>query len=124
MFRLVQHSDIPKIQHIYAKHHMESFGLFNTNGNLASGVYENGGEVIAYGMIKQLAEAILVMDLDLSARKRVKALLNLIQFAINKSKEADLQQLHAFVKDERFANILRKDFGFVDVRDVPLVLNL
>jgi len=85
---------------------------------------EDDDEVVAYGMVKLFAEAIMVLDLDRPLRNKADAFKLLIEAAIAKSRDLHMEQLVGFVENRDFANILRKHYGFVNCSGEALVLNL
>lgn len=122
--REVKLDDIKEIERIYAKHHADTFGLFNTNNSLGHAISGDENKILAFGAIKLLAEAMIVLDLSLPKTARTKAVIELLEAAIANCKKLEIEQLHAFVKDEHFAKLLIERFKFARVEDIPLVLNI
>lgn len=86
-------------------------------------VYDEHG-VVAYGIVKRLGEAIILVNPSASKVNRARALVELMKEAEFGSVQAGLEQLHCFVSDEHIAIILEKHFGFVRTKDIVLVKNL
>lgn len=127
MLRQVHPSDLFQINEIWSKHHSESFGIFNENKTVGSAVWtdpDNESKLQAYGQVKLLGEASIVLDMALSTRQRVLAIQNLLMHAIEGSRRSGLEQLHVFIENRDYAALLEKHFRFQRIRDVPLVLNL
>lgn len=101
-----------------------SYEVFDNSYVLTEGVIKRNGKVVGYGRIKILAEAIITLDNDQSLISRAKELKMFFNQAIKDAKEAGVEQIHAFVQDEKFAVILEKHFGFEPVKGIPLVLDL
>lgn len=124
MLRPTKLSDLSFIDELWTKHHADSFGLPNENKAVGSQICEVDGKLAAYGQLKLLAEALIVLDMDLSTRKRVECIIEMLTYCINGAKKSGLEQIHVFIKDENYAKILQERFSFLRVRDIPLVLNL
>lgn len=86
-------------------------------------VYE-GTEIVAYGIVKRMAEAILLVNPAISKLTRAKAMRELMIVAEAYSKKSDCQQLHCFVKDDKLAKLLEKQFGFKLTSDLVLCKDL
>lgn len=82
------------------------------------------GKIIAYGIVKRLGEAIILVDLKAPKISRAKALRELMSYALWGCKKEKIPQLHCFVKDRKIADLLKKQFGFVEVKDIVLVKNI
>ncbi len=91
---------------------------------LSDRVIVDGEKLIAYGAIKQFSEAVLVLDKSQNARTKVKALKTLLNAAYFETRKAGISELHIFTKNEQFANILRKHFGFLKIEGTALVREL
>lgn len=89
---------------------------------LRAQVVERDGKVVALGLIRILAEAILICEG--SDRDKVHSLFELICQCIKDAKELNLPQIHIFVKDNKFADILIKKFNFVEEQGRTLVLEI
>jgi hypothetical protein len=124
IFRKLQVTHLPGIDRIWRMFHKGGFGIPNRNHLVTQGVVEKDGTVVAYGMVKQFAEAILVLDLDESTKAKVEAIRILMEVAIMDSTKQGVEQLHVFVQDPAFAEILKKHFGFVPCTGQALVLTL
>lgn len=87
-------------------------------------VFDSKENTRAFGMLKNMAEAVIVLDKTASKRTQVESLKLLFQQAIKTCKELKIADLHAFTTDERYANILISKFGFERVKGIPLILDL
>lgn len=124
MLREFRSSDIEEVRRIYNEHHADTFGIFNFNKVLDHGILEENGKIIALGAVKMLAEAMIILDMGLPKTTRTKAIIDLLKAAIERCKDQDIEQLHAFIKDEKYAQLLIERFGFKRITDIPLVLNI
>lgn len=91
---------------------------------LSDRVIVDGKKLIAYGAIKRFSEAVLVLDKSKDARTKVKALKTLLNAAYFETRKAGISELHIFTKNDSFANILRKHFGFLKIEGTALVREL
>ena len=83
-------------------------------------VYE-GNQVVAYGIVKKMAEAIMLTNPEVPLTLRSKAMRELMIDAEIGSKAFGCSQMHCFVKDPRLADLLIKHFDFVKTQDIVLV---
>ncbi len=91
---------------------------------LSDRVIVDGGQILAYGAVKRFSEAVLVLDKSKSSRKKIEALKNLLNAAYFETRKAGISELHVFTKNDSFANILRKHFGFLKIEGTALVREL
>jgi hypothetical protein len=123
-FRELQPGDSLVIDGIYEKFHRDGFGIPSRTHLVTEGVAENESGVIAYGMVKLFCEAIMVLDLDQPDREKISAIRELMSVAIMDSTKLGAEQLHVFVQNPNFAEVLKKHFGFMPCKGEALVLNL
>jgi len=117
-------SDAEKINEIFTQHHAGSFSVPPLERGVISGVTTNdASEITGFGIVTLLAEAILVMDLNCSARERKETIEKLIWLAIQ-GVSGKMDGIHAFVQDPRFAAVLKKHFGFRTCKGEALYLEL
>lgn len=85
-------------------------------------VVESEKKVIAFGVIRFICEAIILV----SGRQRDKAkcIEALLQQGIEDARKRKVDQLHCFVVDPMFSKILKNKFGFRQVIGEALVLDL
>ena len=91
---------------------------------LTQAVILENEKIVAFGMVKAFAEAILILDHNQPKRTKILALQNLMLEAIRGSKEHNMTQLHAFIKDAHFEDLMKKHYGFEDCSGKALVLNI
>lgn len=94
---------------------------FDTSHLLSSAIRT---DVKAFGMVKTLAEVVMLLDKDISVITKGRALDELIANAITVSSLHDYDQIHAFVQDEHFAKLLKKHYGFKNTKGEALVLSI
>lgn len=118
--------DLEIINDIWRKYHSDSFGLPDINNNaITHAVVTNGNdEVMGFGVVKVLAEAIMILELEESKEHRLEGLQLLMDEAIRACREAKISQLHVFVKDENLSRLLQRKYAFIPVKDQTLVLEI
>ena len=122
--------DLQVVDRIHRSHHESNFHYPSLDRTLRSIVVEGdrrekGGldsGVIAFGMIRLIPEAIMILDLDQSNVVKVKALKTLIQHAQVTTQMHGYDGFHAFVQGD-FAQKLKDNFGFVTCKGEALYLD-
>lgn len=123
IFRKVMEHDIPDLARLQRKH--PDFETLRIDKYLTDGVVVDKNETVAaYGIVMPFAEAVFLPDTDRSDREKVEALRLLLYEAIRGTDRAGLRQLHCFIRDEKFAEIMVKHFKFEPCVGKALVLNL
>lgn len=102
----------------------QDFRLSDINNYIVDRVVIVRDRVVAYGIVKKMAEAIILLDQDASRFSRAKAMKELMEVAETGSKLVGCQQLHLFVKDVNLASSLERHFGFEQSQDIVLVKEL
>ena len=116
---------IPSSQHSEAIAQLESLWDVQLQGpKLVDRIVVDGEAVIAYGVLHSFTEGVQITDPSLSAFKRAKAMDMLLEFALVETQKRGLEQLHAFVKDPKWAASLEKHYGFVKNLNSVLIRNL
>lgn len=119
--RPARHEDVPRILEINKQN---DFPLPKFDNLLTQAVITEDDKIVAFGMVKAFAEAILILDHTQSKRIQVRALQELMLEAIRGSYQHKMVQLHCFIKDEEFETLMKKHYGFEDCSGKALVLNL
>jgi hypothetical protein len=119
--REVKKEDILDIE---ALNKQQDFSIDTIDDYIIDRIVVENDKPIAYGIVKKMAEAIILVDKQVPKITRSKALIELMKVAIFGAKAADYSQLHVFVKDEKLACALEKHFGFKRAEDIVLVLNI
>lgn len=116
-------SDIPAIDEIWKKHHSRDFSVPDRKSYLIDACVEDeDGKLIAYGQVKLFAEAMFILDLDASLRKKIEALKLLMAEAFRGLNQSGLNQMYAFIRDPDFERLITKHFGFAPVEDAGQLL--
>lgn len=119
--RSVLPEDTEAVERIFTQHHKDSFGI--PKKCFLDAIVSEEDKVIAYGAVTLLAEAVMVLDLDASLKEKDWALRQLIWQAIQ-GVSGKMDGLHAFVQDPKFAELLKKHFGFRTCKGEALYLEI
>lgn len=94
--------------------------------NLISSIYViiSEDELIGFGAIQPIFEAIIVLDQSKSIDERVMALDMLESRAELELKTQGIKQLHVFVQNNKFGNMLTNRFGYKPIKGKGLVKNV
>lgn len=92
------------------------------NNTFAHRVAENEGKIVAFGWLQLIVEANVIWDIK--DRNKFEALKLILRDGKLEAKKTGFDQVHAFPKDSRFSEILKKHYDFRDVTGDVLVLNL
>lgn len=122
--RYARPEDETKIRRLYREHYNGEFDFPSRDNVVVQLVAENEDEILGYGLLKTLSEAFIVLNKSETGRKKIKALTELIEGAIFSADRMNIEQIHAFVEDPEFANILKKHFGFKTYVGEALVLDV
>lgn len=121
MTRSLRDSDIDKLEEINKQ---QDFKLYDFNHRIIDAISEVNHEIIAYGIVKRQAEAIILLDKTKPRVARAKALRELMLIAEHAAAKAGCQQLICSTKEENVAKLLSKHFNFVRCSDILMVRNL
>lgn len=123
MLRDLRVTDLPLLDEIHSR--CQTFGVPNLTHLVDDKIVTApDGSIVGYGLLKLFPEAIMILDTAKSLRQRMEALNEFLEHAIAIAREAGVEQIHAFVDDERFSHLLIERYGFNTVSAKPLVLNL
>ena len=121
--RNLVYEDIPAFIKLVEKH--PDFSQVHIDKSVVDKVaVGKDGSVKAYGIVLPLAEAVFIPDIDASNREKVEAVKLLLQAAIEGTKRVGVRQLHCFIQNSVFAEIMIKHFNFEPCVGQALVLNL
>lgn len=67
---------------------------------------------IAYGIVKRMAEAIILVNPEVPKIARARALRELMEYAELGARMEKCEQLHCFTKSEDVSRLLQRKFGF------------
>lgn len=87
-------------------------------------VVEDNGQVIAWGYTKKYVEIVFVPKVSLPKSTKVKSLKLLSEKSTELTRARGIDQVHSYVKDEKFAKLLVERFNYGVCTGTPLVLNI
>jgi len=87
-------------------------------------VVEDEGRIIAWGVLKQFVEAIFMPDKTAQKRDIIESLKLLNTECLNQSRLNKIEQVHSFITDEKFQEVLIKHFGYGECTGKALFLNV
>lgn len=122
-YRPATTSDIPEIERIY-KQQEDSFDLPLSAAEVAGVALDHNNKMVGFIMVRRIAETILILDLERSKRDRILALQECFAGALFESRLAGFEQIHAFVQDVGFSELLKKHFGFKPCVGEAVVTNI
>ena len=114
--------DLFDIDRIWRENYANQFGIPNLDHMITQGVVKDGERFLGYGVVKGFAEMFMILNPDTSRKEKVQMVAMLIDGMKNTVEE--YEQVHCFVNDYGFADILIEHFGFVPCTGRALVLNL
>ena len=76
---------------------------------------------VAYGIVKRMAEAIMLVNPKVPINTRAKAMRELMLVAQVGAKNFGCEQLHCFVKNPSLVHLLERQFNFRKTEDVVMV---
>jgi hypothetical protein len=79
---------------------------------LLQGSMENDGKLIGLFIINQTAEMSLILSNNASPRERLLAIREMAPLAKDELEARGISEVHAFVNDPKFANLIVQHFGF------------
>lgn len=122
ILRNFQQEDVEPLSEIHRK--QPDLGIPSLSHVFVNKTIESDGKVLGYGVIKQFAEAVLILDGDVLKRDKVEALRQVMRIAIKASEEANLEQLYLTTSHPGWAYALQNSYGFVKCPDPFYLLNL
>lgn len=122
IIRDIEPHDLVKIKELSDKE--KSFKLNNIDNCIIDKIVYYGDELVAYGIVKRIGEAILLTNPDIPLTRRAIAMRELMKYAEMGARRDRCMQLQCFVSDEKLAETLESHFGFVRSKDIVLVKNL
>jgi hypothetical protein len=117
--RTFQESDLDQIRELHRRFQSDSFDMPDIAEAYATALVEFEGRVLGFGMLRNITESIMLMDLSLPKRIRAVVLSELIKEAVRNSR-ADF--VHSFVQEKSFEEVLKKRFGYVECKGKALAL--
>lgn len=105
-------------------HEQQSSHFAFPNIDIISSIYvvcDDDGIIVGFGILQPIFESIVVLDQNENIGDRIDAFNQLLTRAEEEMKEQGINEIHAFVQDKKFANLLKKRKGFKNTRGEALV---
>lgn len=113
--------DLDRVREIHSRCHEKGFGFPDFERIIAAAVVEDSeGRIAALGMIRPIAETIMILDLAEPLKTKARALELLIEEGDYVANKHGFNQTHAFVEGPH-VDILKKHFGFRNCKGQALV---
>jgi hypothetical protein len=100
------------------------FKISDLNNIIIDRIVLDGNVVVAYGIVKKFAEAILLVNPIVNKMLRAQAMRELMIYAMSATSAEGITQLHTFVHDAKLARLLERQYDFQQTHDIVLVKNL
>ena len=121
MIRIATSRDMNKVKDLHDQFYSDEFPLPSPSKVVQALVVEEEDEIVGFGLVKEIAECIMILDKKHGKLKRSRVTRELLQHAFAVAQEAGHSGIHAFVQDERFSLFLTKHFGFTPSKGEVLV---
>lgn len=114
--------NIERLKEIHEKHFKGEFDFPNFCSKYLAlwSINDENDKVICAGGIRSIAESVIITDLSLPRRTRVKALQMMHEITTHNVSRLDYEEFHVFIQDENYERQLIKS-GFVPTRGKCLV---
>lgn len=119
MIRTFKSSDLDEIRKIHSQFHERGFSMPKIAEAYANAVVEEDGKILGFGMLRDITESIMILDLSLPIRVKAKVLSQLVQESVMKSHH---NHVHSFVELPTFEQVLKKHFGYQNCKGSALCL--
>ena len=83
-----------------------------------------GDQTIGAGFLRPTVEAVMILDPDASKREKARALFFMMRQAIEDTKQVNLNEIHAWIKEPEFVDVMKRHYCFVHPRGESLILKL
>lgn len=105
----IQESDIEDLKRIHKEHFGTEYG-FNEffEHAIMLCVYKEGDKIISAGSVRPIIEACTITDKDATKKERYRALMEILRLSLFTCEKVNHTQLHAFVQDPTWVQILSK----------------
>ncbi len=98
----------------------------NLGNSIVDRIVMDNDKVVGYGIVKNFAEAVILLNNEASLLSRLDAMDRLMSVAVEGTKKKGIEQLHCFVNpgNQRLLNSLKKRYDFIETKDLVLVRNI
>lgn len=118
IIRTVRVGDSERIEDILSQHDFE----YPTGPVVTEAVVEHQDKVIAYGVVRLIAEEIMILDRNCDIKQKSEVLRLLHRQAIEGCLSQGFDSIHAFVENSHFIEVLKKHYGYKDCKGKAIVM--
>lgn len=125
MRRDFKEADIAWISAIHAS--QRDLGVPSLKNVVANSVFKEGNVPVAYGVIKNFAEAVLIIDQKANNITKAKVIKESIKYGLEQCKEKDVEILYIIVDEKKYPGytaILQNHFGAKPVPGKLLMIEI
>lgn len=116
-------TDIEPIDEIFRR--QPNIGVPGFKNMIANATIEDDeGKIVGYGVVKLFSEGVLILDQSRTKRDRAKAVKLSVNRAICEAKKNGIEHLYFLTSNPLFADVLRKHWGFENIKEEVLVLRM
>lgn len=102
----------------------QDFKLSTIKNRIWDCIIEQDNKIIAYGIVKPMAEAIILLDLKAPKISRARAGRQFLLDAQIAARKVGCEQLHVFNSDEKLSQMQEEHFGFIRTKSIVLAKDL
>lgn len=124
MIRTYLPSDLDRVKELHRKFYPDEFELPDIERAFAAFVVERDGRMLGVGMVRQLAETIMLMDKSISMREKMTTIHQVVVESLFQTALHGYDQGHVFIQDPHFKDVLIKHFGLRQCKGEALVLDV
>lgn len=121
--RALNHSDSDEVQRIHSLYFKDEFTLPDFMKYVCAFVVEENGRIITAGGVRDIAECVLVTDMSLDSRVRIKALYQMLDATTFVCRRSDYDQMYAWSQNPRWTKRMMRN-GFRLPQGQSLILDL
>jgi hypothetical protein len=124
MIRAFTPSDVTELKRIHSLHFRDEFDLPDLMKYIcAFSIEDDYGKIITAGGVRSIAECVVVTDLSLDPRVRIKALYQMLEAATFVCRRSGYDQMYVWSRDPKYSRRLVKN-GFRSHEGQSLILDL
>ena len=125
--RIIRENDLSRLTDLHGKFYNGEFEFPNLSHFLGGFVIVDDNDdkdIISFGGLRTILEGVCITNLDKSSRERREALYKLNQCLSFLANGNGYEQIHAFVTDDVWKDILKRSVGFQTCKGEALYLNI
>lgn len=119
--RRFKQSDLEEISKIHSKFHEQGFTMPEVAEAYANAVIEENGKILGFGLLRDITESIMILDLSLPMKTKSLVLSELVKESVLMSRH---RHIHSFVESETFEKTLKKHYGYKPCKGAALCLEV